>query len=281
MIFITLKRALLLATTLTVYLAQTAQAELANAKGLFLEQLESPTGKINTGLKYWILLNEKGKLRSVNNLHLFKSGDKIRFKMLPNINGFAYVAMLEGSSGKSKLLFPLSEKNKGQVLAGKLYTIPEKGYFQFDQKPGLEKLRLVISRQPQSPAKLLEEKEKKIVVIAQSAAPNSLTEEDSIISALGKAEETPLEIEYSNEDSVLDYSKDLNYVPPGVNKARKHRVILHAGKSTSQFAKKRRTGKAQSSLKPVAALIPADSVTLINTNPALDLCAEIELRHIR
>jgi hypothetical protein len=214
-----------------------------------------------------------------NTLNL--SEQEIHFKMLPNINGFAYVAMLEGSSGKFKLLFPLSEKSKGIVLAGKLYTIPEKGYFQFDQKPGLEKLRLVISRQPQSLAKLLEEKEKKIVVIAQSAAPNSLTEEDSIISALGKAEETPLEIEYANENSVLDYSKDLNYVPPGITGSRKQRVILHARKSTTRFAKNRRPGKPQSSLKPVTTRVPADSVTLINTNPALDLCAEIELRHIR
>jgi hypothetical protein len=294
MIFAAIQRIslLLLTTALASCLTPQAHAQLANTKGLFLEQLESPASKINTGLKYWILLNENGKLRSVNSLHLFKNGDKIRFRMLPNINGYAYVVMVEGTSGKSKLLFPLSNKSKAQVLAGKQYTMPAQGYFQFDDKPGIEKLRVVVSRQPQPLESLLQNKtEQKIVVIAQSSAPDSIIEDEkeSTISAVGKAEETPLEfttIPEGAEDSVLDYSKDLNYVPPGVSKPRQRirraaRPVKIARtklppKHIQKLIQKRKPSTAP---RQVMATTPADCVTVINTNPKLNLWAEIELRH--
>jgi hypothetical protein len=117
------------------------------AKGLFFEQLESPTKAMNTGVQYSIELIRDGKKTRVTNKHGFQNGDKIRFHLKANIDGYAYVLLKNGSRGEQSVLFPNSgDDNK--VKRGDDYIIPSDGFLTFDENPGTEKVSLVLSRMP-------------------------------------------------------------------------------------------------------------------------------------
>lgn len=76
----------------------------------------------------------------------FKSGDRIQLKIQTNSDGFLYV-VAQGSSGAWQVMFPAKSKNEGsnRVNAGDEHT----SNFRFDAKPGVEKLFVVLSRQPE------------------------------------------------------------------------------------------------------------------------------------
>ena len=62
-------------------LVSTAVPTLAldkGAKGLFFEQLDSPSKDLNTGVQYWIELERDGETIKTNNKAEFRSGDRIR-----------------------------------------------------------------------------------------------------------------------------------------------------------------------------------------------------------
>jgi hypothetical protein len=119
----------------------------SGAKGLFFEQLDHPTSQMNTGVQYWIELRRDGVTSEANNKTEFKSGDKIRFHVKPNINGFAYILLKSGSQGEQAQLFPdAKRKENNQIARGKEIVLPNDGVLTFDSNPGTEKLCLVISR---------------------------------------------------------------------------------------------------------------------------------------
>lgn len=119
------------------------------AKGLFYEQLASPSKNLNTGVQYWIKLNRDGKKVRVTNKQEFRSGDQIWFCIKSNVKGYAYILLSDGSRGEQSVLFPdpsVSESNK--IYPGKTYTLPSQGALTFDENPGLEKVTLLVSRHP-------------------------------------------------------------------------------------------------------------------------------------
>ncbi len=102
------------------------------------------TGK--SGLSYWIELNRNGKIYRCNNKMAFKSGDSIRFHLIPQADGYAYVLMKQGSSGKKNLLFPSAITGTNNYLkAGTDYPLPYKDWLTFDENPGIEKVSLLYS----------------------------------------------------------------------------------------------------------------------------------------
>ncbi len=124
-------------------------APQSGAKGLFLEQLDKPEKSLNTGLQYWINLNRDGKTMKVTNKFNFKTGDRIKFHVKSNINGFAYIILKSGSRGEQSVLFPDRSNNEdNHVVRGKEYILPNEGCLTFDENPGLEKVSLVLSRTP-------------------------------------------------------------------------------------------------------------------------------------
>lgn len=133
-------------------LVSTAAPTLAldkGAKGLFFEQLDSPSKDLNTGVQYWIELERDGETIRTNNKAEFRSGDRIRFRVKSNIKGYAYILLTTGSRGEQSVLFPdpsVNESNK--VLPGKTYTLPGMGSLTFDENPGMEKVTLLLSRHP-------------------------------------------------------------------------------------------------------------------------------------
>jgi len=99
-------------------------------------------------INFWIELYRNGKVYRCNNKMEFKSGDAIRFHMIPGTDGYAYLVMEAGTTGKSDVLFPSSQYGTQNFLSqGRDYPIPSTGWMKFDQHPGTEQLGLVFAKQ--------------------------------------------------------------------------------------------------------------------------------------
>lgn len=99
------------------------------------------------GIAYWIELLRGGKKFRCNSRTAFKSGDQIRFHVIPEVDGYAYVVLKEGSSGSKAVLYPPQEKANTILRAETDYPLPYEGWLAFDNNPGIERLSLVFSRQ--------------------------------------------------------------------------------------------------------------------------------------
>jgi alpha-beta hydrolase superfamily lysophospholipase len=98
-------------------------------------------------ISYWIELNRNGKVFRCNNKMEFKSGDHIRFHLIPESDGYAYLVMKASTTGKSDVLFPNKTYGTQNYLKkGQDYPIPAVGWMQFDQNPGTEQLGLVFGQ---------------------------------------------------------------------------------------------------------------------------------------
>jgi len=100
-------------------------------------------------INFWIELYRGGKLFRCNNKMEFKSGDLIRFHLIPESDGYAYLVMTAGTTGKSDVLFPKPEYGTHNYLTkGQDYLVPStREWMQFDKHPGTEQLGLVFSSQ--------------------------------------------------------------------------------------------------------------------------------------
>lgn len=138
-------------------------------KGLFFEQLSKPKEQINTGLLYWIELIRNGQKVKVSNKHQFISGDRIRFHVKPNIDGYAYILLSSGSRGEQSVLFPAEGAgDNNRVQAGKDYELPADGYLKFDNNPGTEKVTLLLSRAKIDATAFLSQPTEEATLIASS-----------------------------------------------------------------------------------------------------------------
>lgn len=128
---------------------------------MFVEQEKKPTVAKNTGVCYWLELKRNNKITRVTNKTDFQSGDKLRIHVKPNVNGFAYVLMMQGSQGDKDILFPDKESGSNQVKAGTWMTLPAgketDDWLKFDDEPGTELLRMIVSRTKIDPKEYLNE----------------------------------------------------------------------------------------------------------------------------
>lgn len=109
-------------------------------------------------ISYWLELARDGKVYRCNNKTSFRSGDAIKFHIIPQTDGYAYVVMNKSSRGKSATLFPSSETGTNNFLKrGEDYAIPAKTWLKFDENPGTEKVSLVFSQSKIEPQKQLQE----------------------------------------------------------------------------------------------------------------------------
>ena len=99
-------------------------------------------------INFWIELSRSGKRYRCNNKTAFKSGDSIRFHLIPESDGYAYLVMRKGTTGKSQVLFPNEAYGvDNHLLKGKDYPIPSSGWMQFDENPGTEQLGLLYAHE--------------------------------------------------------------------------------------------------------------------------------------
>jgi hypothetical protein len=102
------------------------------------------------GLKYTILKLVNGEMTEVAPTSSFHAGDRIRFNVETNGPGYLYIVS-QGSSGTWKPMFPSTEVEDGnnRVEGFRSYTMPPKSRFYFDEQPGVEKVFIVLSREPE------------------------------------------------------------------------------------------------------------------------------------
>lgn len=99
-------------------------------------------------ISYWIELNRNGTTYRCNNKMAFKSGDMIRFHLIPESDGYAYLVMKAGTAGDSDVLFPNKETGTQNYLKkGQDYPIPSNAWLEFDNNPGTELLGLVFGQE--------------------------------------------------------------------------------------------------------------------------------------
>jgi hypothetical protein len=255
----------------------------SSAKGMFFEQLDSPREAINTGLKYWIQMRRDKKLSLVDNRIDFMAGDEIRFQIVPNITGYAYVVLQKGTTGQKKVLFPNSYEPNGKVLAGRQYLLPTRGYLDVDAMPGTEIIRIVLSRRPLSQAALLKEEPSNTMKIAKGISGAEPIQNENCLVAFSQAESK--QVDFAEEKDKTegkgaqeDFSKDLNYVPGAPTKKRSSKSRVRRAVHRRPLAGRKTTPQQQRQQQPAANR--AGSVTVINIEPSEKLVAEIQLNHI-
>jgi hypothetical protein len=96
-----------------------------------------------------ILLEKKSgeTTQTVDPAHVFASGDTVRFRLRPQVDGYLYVMDLN-TSGKYQVLFPLPETgNDNRILKGHEYLVPatQNGWFRITGPAGRERLYFVLS----------------------------------------------------------------------------------------------------------------------------------------
>jgi hypothetical protein len=85
--------------------------------------------------------------RTVDPAHVFASGDTVRFRLRPAVDGYLYVLDLN-TSGSYQVLFPRAETgNDNRILQGHDYLLPatDNGWFQITGPAGRERLYFVLS----------------------------------------------------------------------------------------------------------------------------------------
>lgn len=255
----------------------------SSAKGMFFEQLDAPRESINTGLKYWIQMRRDKKLSLVDNRIDFMAGDEIRFQIVPNITGYAYVVLQKGTTGQKKVLFPNSYEPNGKVLAGRQYLLPTRGYLDVDAMPGTEIIRIVLSRRPLSQAALLKEEPSNTMKIAKGISGAEPIQNENCLVAFSQAETKQVDFaaekgKTEGKGAQEDFSKDLNYVPGAPTKKRSSKSRVRRALHRRPVASHKMTPQQQRQQQPAANR--AGSVTVINIEPSEKLVAEIQLNHI-
>lgn len=99
------------------------------------------------GVSYWVELTDgDNRTQRVTSAQTFHSGDRIKLKLKSNTRGYLYLFNL-GSTGRYSMLFPYADKSNF-VQAHATYTVPQQGHIVFDENPGDEMLRIVMSSHP-------------------------------------------------------------------------------------------------------------------------------------
>jgi hypothetical protein len=111
------------------------------------ETATAPTESGLPGTKVTIELSRKGKLSFVKPTYKFRSGDKIRLRLMTNFEG--YISLLNvGSSGTVQMLYPFQGADN-KVVPSKDIQIPgSDAWIVFDDKPGTEMLTVIMSKEP-------------------------------------------------------------------------------------------------------------------------------------
>jgi len=110
----------------------------------------TPIAGTPLGLKYTILKKAGDDMIEVPANTVFRSGDRIRFKVETNTAGYLYI-INQGTSGTWKPMFPSPEIEDGnnRVEGWRPYTMPPRNNLVFNEQTGTEKIFIVFSREPE------------------------------------------------------------------------------------------------------------------------------------
>jgi hypothetical protein len=111
----------------------------------------APSNGTALGLKYTILKRTGNDMVEVAPDTVFHAGDRIQFSVQVNGPGYLYI-INQGSSGTWRPMFPSPEVDNGdnRVDGWRSYTFPPQSRLVFDEQTGIEKVFIILSREPES-----------------------------------------------------------------------------------------------------------------------------------
>jgi len=122
-----------------VFDEEDTQAEEAKAKSAGIQ--DPSVLSVRTTLE----LTRDGQISTVSPSHEFKSGDRVRLRYTTNADGYVYW-LAKMSSGKYNVLFPSPQAGMDNFIRKNTeHTVPVKGSFRFDDKPGTENIMVVFA----------------------------------------------------------------------------------------------------------------------------------------
>jgi hypothetical protein len=128
-----------------------AQTVAQNGYGAQPHMVHTDLRTQQLGMRYSILLQgADGTYAEASPEATFHSGDHVRLSIMSNEPGYLYVIQ-QGSSGNWSPMFPIpnSGPDSNRVEPGSPYQIPGgSNAFKIDEHPGMEKLFVVLSREP-------------------------------------------------------------------------------------------------------------------------------------
>lgn len=99
------------------------------------------------GAKLTVELNRNGKIRMVSPNTSFRSGDRIRFHLSLNFEGYL-VVYNSGTSGKLNCLYPYLGAPNPVRASTELLVPGSEVWLAFDQTPGMEEVTFLMSKDP-------------------------------------------------------------------------------------------------------------------------------------
>jgi acylglycerol lipase len=138
--------------TIAAKKAQTAGATVdgaAESGGTLAINTDILKKAVPVQLDYWIELHRGNQTFRCTNKSAFRSGDKISFHVIPHEDGYAYIMLTSGSSGRQAILFPSAQTGlDNHLVKQKDYTLPTQTPLLFDKTPGTERVSIVFSKVP-------------------------------------------------------------------------------------------------------------------------------------
>lgn len=103
----------------------------------------------SSSINYWIELCRNNAFFRCNNKTVFRSGDAIRFHVIPENEGYVYLLITDNVTGTKHVLFPNAKAGTKNDLKGKKdYALPATSWLRFDKQVGTERLSLIFTKEP-------------------------------------------------------------------------------------------------------------------------------------
>lgn len=99
------------------------------------------------GAKVTVALSRKGVVQMVSPETVFRSGDRVRFHLALNFNGYL-VVLNKGTSGRINPLYPYIGAPNPVQASAQLVVPGKEAWFVFDKTPGIEEVTFVMSKEP-------------------------------------------------------------------------------------------------------------------------------------
>jgi hypothetical protein len=140
-------KSLLLLIVLLLAFPRMMPGQQPRSRDLYLHYESGDTTAGQPGAKLIIELNRNGKIRMVSPDTTFRSGDRIRFHLSLNFEGYL-VVFNSGTSGKLNRLYPYMGAPNPVRASAELMVPGNEAWFAFDQTPGTEEVTFLMSKDP-------------------------------------------------------------------------------------------------------------------------------------
>lgn len=134
----------------------TVSAEEADARELYYQRADPELEEKDAwlGVRTSVLLTSRDRrrarmrVREVGDETGFRTGDRFRLAVQANVAGYLYV-LVKDSEGSIELLFPYEQdRETNTVKPFRTRQVPERDWFRFDDREGVERVYLFLSREP-------------------------------------------------------------------------------------------------------------------------------------